>query len=411
MIIKNIGTLAGVWDCTRVAGAAMTDVPTIENAFLTIEGGKIVDFGSMANCPDGGELFDALGALVFPSFCDSHTHLVYAAERNGEWEDRLRGVSYELIAARGGGILNSVDILRQTPENELFDAATERCHSIVKTGTGAVEIKSGYGLDLQSELKMLRVIARLKQSLPITIKSNFLAAHATPKEYIGRQGQYVDLICDKMLPAVAAEGLADFVDVFCDEGFFSVTETERILNAAAKYNIRGKIHANELAASGGVELACRTGCLSADHLERMNESAFAALVISQQGGGGVMPTALPGASFFLKIPYTPLREMISRGLAVAIASDYNPGSAPSGNMQLCGTLACLGASMQPNEVLTASTINGAAAMGVAATNGRIAKGAWANICIAKKGATISSLYYNFGENSIAHTIVQGRWLH
>lgn len=386
----------------------MRTIPSIENAFLETQGGSISAYGPMADCPKelaNVEVIDAAGSTVFPAFCDSHTHLVYADERATEWENRLNGLTYEQIAARGGGILNSVDKLRQTPENELFEAAKARCLAIAAYGTGAVEIKSGYGLDLESELKMLRVIKRLKDETPLTIKATFLAAHAVPREYKGREQDYVEAIVNEMLPEVAAQKLADFVDVFCDEGFFTVPQTAQILDAAAAYGIYGKIHANELAPSGGVELACEKGCLSADHLERMNDSAMRALTISQQSNKAVMPTALPAASFFLKIPYAPLRDMIDSGLAVALASDYNPGSAPSGNMQLVGTLACVEGGMLPSEALTASTVNSAAAMGLSTTHGRIAVGAVANICIAK-----NSIYYNFGQNNVETVILNGKLL-
>lgn len=407
MLITNIKGLAGTWTDAVVAGSAMANVPIVEDAFLLIKEGLIADFGSMDNCPDVARSdVDATGCYVIPAFCDSHTHLVYAGSREGEWTDRLRGASYEQIARRGGGILNSVDRLRAASEDELFEGAAERCREIMSYGTGAVEIKSGYGLDLESELKMLRVVRRLSETLPMVVRSTFLAAHAVPREYAGRQQQYVDLICREMLPAVAAEGLADFVDVFCDEGFFTVRQTEQILEAGLRGGLRGKIHANEMAASGGVEIGCAMGCLSVDHLERMDESAVAALCEFR----ATMPTALPGASAFLGIPYAPVRDMIDRGLAVALASDFNPGSAPSGNMQLVGSLACMGAGMLPLEALTASTVNSAAAMGLSSgvmSCGRIVRGGVANVCVTRPLPSLASLYYNFGSNSIARTVLGG----
>ncbi len=403
MLITNIKGLVGVWPSLTqmVKGSDMATLPIIENAFLKIEEGRVVEFGSMNECSCLRGDYDAQGRYVMPSFCDSHTHLVYATSRHREWIDRLQGLSYEQIAERGGGILNSSDKLRTASEDELYESAAQRVQTIMEHGTGAVEIKSGYGLSLESELKMLRVIRRLKESFPITIKSTFLAAHAVGREFSGRQEEYVKHIIKDMLPIVAGEGLADFVDVFCDKGFFTLDQTRAILEASEKYNIKGKIHANELAPSGGVELAVEMGCLSADHLERMDESAFNALLSENCQ---TMPTALPGASFFLGIPYSPLREFIGRGLPVALASDYNPGSAPSGNMQLIGSLACTQAKLLPSEALTASTINSASAMGVSTSHGTIEIGKDANLVITKKCDSWESIYYDFGVNSIEKLI-------
>ncbi len=409
MIITNIRGLYGLWDeqTTAARGAQMANIPALEDAFLVVKNGVVMDYGLMSalsseETSGHATVQDAGGGYVIPAFCDSHTHLVYAAERQAEWCDRLQGLSYEEIARRGGGILNSAEKMRNAAENELYDTAKERIEGIISTGTGAVEIKSGYGLSLQSELKMLRVIARLKESCPLAIRATLLAAHAIPVEFKGDGDGYVRHIIEVILPAAAAEGLADYIDSFCDEGFFSVEQTQRLLDAAARYNIRGKIHANELAPSGGVELGCANDCLSVDHLERMNESAYNALVQHPQ----TIATALPQASLFLGIPYTPLREMIDRGLAVALASDYNPGSAPSGNMQLVGSLGCIGSKILPTEALTASTLNSAAAMGVAELGyGAIRRGQKANIAITKPMDGIASLYYNFGENSIRSVIL------
>ncbi|CDN30255.1 Imidazolonepropionase [Mucinivorans hirudinis] len=403
MIITNIKGIVGCWqaDCERVAGAEMAQIPIVENGYLIVEEGVVHDFGSMDNFPFEREDFDATGRYLLPAFCDSHTHLIYAAPRASEWVDRIKGLSYEDIARRGGGILNSVDALRAKSEEELYADALCRVAEIRQTGTGAVEIKSGYGLDLENELKMLRVAARLRESTDLTIRTTLLAAHAVPREYQGNREGYVDYIIRDIIPSVAAQGIADYVDVFCDEGFFTVADTERILDKALQYGIRGKIHSNELAAIGGVELACTKGCLSADHLERMNQAAFEAFARSPQ----TMPTALPAASFFLGIPYTPIRGMIDRGLAVALASDFNPGSAPSGNMQFVGTLACTQASMLPTEALTASTLNSAAAMGLSHSHGAIRRGAPAALLITKIMPCLDYLYYNFGSNNIAHTLL------
>ncbi len=404
MIITNIKGLYGLWDggAERVFGKDMEAVPHIENGYLHIEDGVVKDFGKMADCPFTTSHYDATGRYVLPAFCDSHTHLVYSHSREGEWRDRLLGLSYEEIARRGGGILNSADRVRTASEDELFSGAMERLEGIISTGTGAVEIKSGYGLSLESEMKMLRVIARLKEASEMTIRATLLAAHAVPRDYKDRQGDYVDYIIREIIPAVAAEGLADYIDSFCDRGFFTVQETARMLDAAAKYGISGKIHANELAPSGGVELGCSKGCLSVDHLEEMDSSAFEALLQAKER---TMPTGLPAASFFLGIPYPPLREMIDMGLAVAIASDYNPGSAPSGNMQLVGSLACTQAKITPLEALTASTINSAAAMGLSGGSGAIRRGEKANVIITKEMPCVEYIYYSFGENNVERTIL------
>lgn len=403
MIISNIKGLIGTWPkgTDRVFGDAMGRLPILENSYIRTENGVIAEFGLMTDFHYQSTDYDASGRFVMPAFCDSHTHLIYAEARDTEWVDRLQGLSYEQIAQRGGGILNSVDKLRNTSEDQLFADAYERVQQIMTTGTGAVEIKSGYGLDLANELKMLRVAARLGESLPITIRTTLLAAHAVAREYNGRQEEYVDMIIRDIIPSVAAEGLADFIDVFCDRGFFTLTQTERMLDAAAKFGIRGKIHANELAPSGGVEVACAKGCLSADHLEEMNEAAYAAFAAAR---GVTMPTALPAASFFLGIPYTPVREMIARDLAVTLATDFNPGSAPSGNMQLVGTLACTQAKMLPKEAVTASTINGASAMGLGATHGSIEIGRVSNLIITKPMDSIDYLYYNFGQNNVERLV-------
>ena len=395
----------------KVCGKDMQKLSVIENAFLLFDEqtGKIVDFGSMEQWKNLSQQYarieetDASGRFVFPAFCDSHTHIVYAGSREIEYNDKIRGLSYEEIAKRGGGILNSVDRLRVASEDELFDAAWERLQEMCAYGTGAAEIKSGYGLDLKSELKMLRVIARLKQKSPMTIRANFLGAHAVPREYIGRQTEYVDLIVNEMIPAVAAEKLADFVDVFCDKGFFTVHDTERILEAGAKYGMKPKIHANELALSGGIQVGVKYGALSVDHLEYVGKDEIAALKDSE-----TMPTVLPGAAFFLGMPLSPVRDMMEAGLPVALASDYNPGSSPSGNMQFVMSLGCVRYRMYPEEVVHATTINTACALGVSDSLGSIERGKTANFYITKKIPTYEYMPYSFGNNKVETVYLNGK---
>lgn len=405
LTIINIKYLFGVTDRLRLQGRMMAANPIIEDAYVTIVGDKIVDFGHMVDCDVKGEVLDAKGGAVLPSFCDSHTHLVYAQSREGEFMDRVRGLSYEEIAKRGGGILNSADKTQLATEDQLYDSARERCQRIMASGTGAVEIKSGYGLTLESELKMLRVIARLKNDLPLIIKSTFLGAHAVGRLYKGRQDEYVDLICAEMIPMVAKEKLADFIDVFCDEGFFTVEQTDKMLNEAAKYGIMPKIHANELAVSGGVQVGVKNNALSVDHLERMDDDAIEALK-----GSITMPTALPGASFFLGIPFAPVREMVDKGLGVAIASDFNPGSSPNGNMFYMVALAVVKAKLLTTEALTAATINSAYAMGVADRVGSVAIGKIANLILTKPITSLDYIPYSYGENHICKNILNGKIL-
>lgn len=391
-----------------VKGKDMQELEVLGDAYLLFDQGRILDFGSMetwkAKAQDyaGVEEIDATGRFVFPTFCDSHTHIVYAGSREIEYNDKIRGLSYEEIAKRGGGILNSVDRLRNSSEDELFDSAWERLQTMCAYGTGAVEIKSGYGLDLENELKMLRVIARLKQKSPMTIRANFLGAHAVPREYIGRQTEYVDLIVKEMIPAVAAEKLADFVDVFCDQGFFTVEDTERILEAGAKYGLRPKIHANELVASGGIQVGVKYKALSVDHLEHVGPAEIEALKDS-----GTMPTVLPGAAFFLGMPLSPVRTMMEAGLPVALASDFNPGSSPSGNMQFVMSLGCVRYRMYPEEVVHATTINTAYAMGVEAELGSISKGKKANFFITKRIPTYEYMPYSYGDNKVESVFIEG----
>jgi len=338
LLVKNIARIVGIESTGRLrcCGADMNKLGMLDDAWLLAEDGRFAAFGRMDSLGDiaADEVVDAAGGMLFPSFCDSHTHLVYAGSREREFLDKINGLSYEEIARRGGGILNSADRLHETPEDELYAQAMERVREIAAMGTGCVEIKSGYGLSTGDELKMLRVIRRIRESVPLEVRATFLGAHAVARAYRGRQGEYVDLVCNEMLPAVAAEGLADFVDVFCDEGFFTVEETARILKAARKLGLRAKIHANELAVSGGVQVGVACDALSVDHLERMGREEIEAL-----RGAATMPTLLPGAAFFLGMSYPPARAMIDAGLGVALASDYNPGSSPSGNMRMVCSLA------------------------------------------------------------------------
>jgi imidazolonepropionase len=334
-------------------------------------------------------LIDAKGGFVLPTFCDSHTHIVYAGCRDGEFRDKIAGLSYEEIAARGGGILNSADLLHNTSEDELYRQSMERVNEIMAMGTGAVEIKSGYGLTVEDELKMLRVIRRIKETTPLTVKANFLGAHAVGRAYRGRQSEYVDLVCNEMLPKVAEEGLADYVDVFCDTGFFTVEETARILEKAAEYGIRPKIHANELEVSGGVQVGVKYNALSVDHLEKTTEAEIEAL-----RGSGTMPTMLPGCSFFLGIPYGNAKGYIEDGLPVALASDYNPGSSPSGNMRFVMALGCIRMRLTPEQSFNACTINSAYAMGISDSLGSITIGKKANLIITKPLPSLAFIPYS-----------------
>ena len=393
-----------------VAGKDMARLGILENAYLLVEEDKIAGFGKMEDLDReavyaGGDIVketDATGRLVMPSYCDSHTHLVYTGSREIEYIDKIRGLSYEEIAKRGGGILNSCERIRKASEEELFDAAYDRIQEIAGFGTGAVEIKSGYGLDTESELKMLRVIRRLKAETPLLIKSTFLGAHAVPLEYKGRQTEYVDLIINEMIPMVAAEELADYIDVFCDKGFFTVEDTDRMLNAGMKYGLRAKIHANELDYSGGVQVGVKYNAISVDHLECMGEEEIACLLESE-----TMPTVLPGAAFFLNMPYSPVRKMIQAGLPVALASDYNPGSSPSGNMKFIMSLGCINYKMLPEEVINATTLNSAYAMGVEEEAGSIAVGKLANFYITTPISGIEYLPYAYTADLIEAIFLKG----
>jgi imidazolonepropionase len=407
ILISNIKELVQVEESPRkwVAGADMSKIQTIKNAWLLTEGNQIKDFGSMEEMPSDLQYTDhinASGRMVFPSFVDSHTHLVYAASREIEYIDKIKGLSYEEIAKRGGGILNSAKKMAEASLDELVEQALVRLNTIAEYGTGAVEIKSGYGLNTASEIKMLRAIKELKNHTPIEIRANFLGAHAVPAEFKGNQGKYVDLVINEMLPLVAEEGLADFVDVFCDRGFFTVEETDRILDAAAKYDLIPKIHANELDYSGGIQVGVKHGALSVDHLEFTGKEEIEALLAS-----ATMPTILPGAAFFLNMAYAPAREMMDAGLPVALASDFNPGSAPSGNMQLIMAMGSILYRMTPEEVINATTINTAYAMGLNQEFGSICRGKRANFYITKEIPSYEYMPYSFGDNKVDRVILNG----
>lgn len=406
-LIYNIATLGGIdrKGRLRLQGSEIAQFETLDNAYLLIKDGRIADFGSMESLPQLAadvKRVDAEGGTVMPSFCDSHTHIVNAGSRESEFVDKINGLSYAEIAKRGGGILNSADKLHEMSEDELFEQSMKRVREVMLKGTGCVEIKSGYGLNTEDELKMLRVIRRIKQTSPLKVVSNFLGAHAVGRAYAGQQSAYVDLVVNEMIPAVAAEGLADFVDVFCDEGFFTPEETGRILQAGAKHGMRGKIHGQELAPSGGVKVALKHNALSVDHLESMTDEDIAMMI-----GTETSPTALPGTSFFLNIPFAPMRKMISAGLGPAIASDYNPGSTPSGDMKFVVSLACIKMRLLPEEALNAATINGAYAMGLSADYGSIAVGKVANFYITHPIPAIAFIPYAYTTPVIREVYLNG----
>jgi len=412
ILIENIKELIQVEENPKllVKGLDMAKIVTLSDAYLFIEDGVISAFGPMKELGKGDALFatedtqviDATGSMVFPSFVDSHTHLVYPASREIEYIDKIKGLSYEEIAKRGGGILNSARLMQEATEDELVESAMGRLNEIIRYGTGAVEIKSGYGLTLESELKMLRVIKKLKNLSPLIIKSTFLGAHSIPLRYRGDQSKYVDIVINEMLPQVAEENLADYIDVFCDTGFFTVEDTERILEAGLKYNIRGKIHANELDYSGGIQAGVKYNALSVDHLEFTGDDEINVLLKSE-----TMPTVLPGAAFFLGMKYAPVREMMDAGLPVALASDFNPGSSPSGNMQLIVSMASILYKMLPEEAINATTINTAYAMGISDQVGSIAIGKKANVFITTPMPTYEFLPYYFGTNKVKTVILNG----
>lgn len=409
LLIKNIaGLIQTETDLMRksVKGDEMKRLPRIDDAYLFIADDKIADFGPMADMPAGltaDTTIDATGRLVLPAFCDGHTHIVYAGSREHEFIDKIRGLSYEEIAKRGGGILNSAELLRRTSEAELYAQSEQRVWEMIAKGTGAADVKSGYGLTLEAELKMLRVIKRLKENTPMTIHSTFLGAHAVPETYKGRQADYVTMVCEEMIPAVAEQGLAESVDVFCDRGFFTVDETRRMLEAGARYGLNGKIHANELDVSGGVQVGVEMGALSVDHLERTTEAEIEVLRHSE-----TIPTMLPGTSFFLGLPYGNARGMIDAGLPLALASDYNPGSTPSGDMKFVLSLACINMRLTPEEAVNATTLNGAAALGLSHMLGSIAVGKQANVIVTRPVPSLEFLPYAYTTPTIDTVVLNGR---
>lgn len=411
LFVKNIGTLAGLNPdgLLKRKGAEMSILLSISDAWLFATDGIITAYGP--TCGDNATavsyeqqadtVVDAEGGTVLPSFCDSHTHIVFAGSREQEFVDKINGLSYAEIARKGGGILNSADRLHNLSEDELYEQSMHRVREIIKKGTGAVEIKSGYGLSTEDELKMLRVIRRIKETTPLKVMSTFLGAHAVARGY--SQSDYVNLVINEMIPAVAAEGLADFIDVFCDEGFFTFEETSKILEAGARYGMRGKIHGEELAPSGGVEVALKHSALSVDHLESMTDED-----IEMMRDTDTMPTALPGTSFFLNMPFAPGRKMISAGLPLAIASDYNPGSTPSGDMKFAISLACIKMRLQPEEAINAATINGATAMGLSNSYGSIAPGMVANFFITQPIPSLAFIPYAYTTPIIRRVFLQGK---
>ena len=407
LLVVNIGTIVGIDTHNRhsVAGADMDSMERVENGWLLAEDGVISGFGTMDCCPDveDAERIDAAGGMLFPSYCDSHTHIVYAGSREQEFLDKIHGLSYEQIAARGGGILNSAERLHNTSEDELYRQAMERIEEIMLMGTGAVEIKSGYGLTTEDELKMLRVIARIKSSTPLAVKATFLGAHAVPKQYKGRQDEYVDLVCREMIPSVAMLSIAEFVDVFCDRGFFTLEQTRRIVECGAKYGLKAKIHANELDFSGGVQLGVELGAMSVDHLESSGTEEIECLRSSR-----TVATLLPGAALFLGMNYPPARAMVENGVTVALASDYNPGSSPSGNMRFVTSLASMRMRMTPTEALWAATLNGAAAMGLSDKYGSITVGKVANFFITKPLPSFEFFTYAYNTPLIERVVLAGK---
>ena len=406
VLIINIKELIQVRDIgiLKVSGKEMNELPTIKNAYLLIEDDLIADYGEMKNCPsiNVDSTIDSKGKMVLPTWCDSHTHIVYAGNREQEFVDRINGMTYEEIANRGGGILNSATKLKETSEEELYNQSKNRLEQVMKMGTGAVEIKSGYGLTVEGELKMLRVIQKLKSNYPIEIKATFLGAHAFPKEFKENHQGYIDSVINEMLPAISNEKLADFIDVFCESGYFSVSETEQIMEAGNKFGLKSKIHVNQFNAIGGVNAAVKNNALSVDHLEIMNNDDIEILKNTD-----TMPVALPTCSYFLGIPYAPARKMIEAGLSLALASDFNPGSSPSGNMNFVVATACIKMKMTPEEAINAATINGAYAMDISKTHGSITIGKKANIIITKPLNSIYELPYAFGSNLIDTVIIEG----
>jgi imidazolonepropionase len=390
---------------SKVSGSEMAILPKIDNAFLLIKDNIIADFGPMENCPnlENAKIIDASGKVILPTWVDSHTHIVYAGNRVQEFVDRINGLSYEEIFNRGGGILNSAKKLNETSEDEIYEQSKIRLENVMKLGTGAVEIKSGYGLTVEGELKMLRVIKRLKENYPIAIKATFLGAHAFPLEYKDNHSGYIDLIVNEMLPKIAEENLADFIDAFLETGYFSVAETERIMEAGKKYGLQAKIHVNQFTAIDGIASCVKHQALSVDHLEIVTDEDIAALKNSE-----TMPVALPSCSYFISIPYTPARKMMEAGLPLALATDYNPGTTPSGNMNFVVATACIKMKMTPEEAINAATINGAYAMNLSETHGSITIGKKANIIMTKPITSFYQLPYEFGDNLIEKVMIEGK---
>jgi len=406
-LIINIKELLQVRDSSvlKVSGAEMAVLPTIKNAYLVIVDDLIADFGSMEDIPEDlnpEKCIDVVGKIVLPSWCDSHTHIVYAGNREQEFVDRINGLSYEEIAHRGGGILNSAQKLNETSEEEIYNQSKVRLEEVMRLGTGAVEIKSGYGLTFDGELKMLRVIKRLSKEYPITIKATFLGAHAIPLEYKENRKGYIDLIINEMLPEIGRNKLADFIDVFCEAGYFTVAETEQIMEAGKRFGLKPKIHVNQFNSIGGIQAGIKHNALSVDHLEIMKPEDIEALKNTE-----TMPVALPSCSYFLGIPYTPAREMMTAGLPLALATDFNPGSTPSGNMNFVVSTACIKMKMTPEEAINAATINGAYAMGISETHGSITIGKKANLIITKPVSSYYQLPYSFGSNLIDTVFMEG----
>ena len=406
ILITNIKELLQIRESIikKVSGKEMKTLPTLKNAFVLIEDDTIIDFGKMEDCKGihADETIDASGQLVLPTWCDSHTHIVYAGNREQEFVDRINGLSYEEIANRGGGILNSAEKLQQISEDELYNQSIKRIDNVMKLGTGAIEIKSGYGLTVDAELKMLRVINRIKQNYPLKVIPTFLGAHALPKEYKNNKNGYLDLIINEMLPQINKEHLANYIDIFCEKGYFSLNDTNRILAAGKQYGLMPKIHVNQFNAFGGVGVGVKYNALSVDHLEEMNPEDINILK-----GSNTMPVALPSCSYFLSIPYTPARKMIDAGLPLALATDYNPGSTPSGNMNFVVSTACIKMKMTPEEAINAATLNGAYAMGIESQYGSITKGKKANLIFTKQIPSYNYLPYAFGDNNIDKVIING----
>lgn len=408
-LITNIQELLQVRETSiaKVSGAEMAILPTIKNAFLILKDDLIHDFGSMDNLPEinADTIIDATGKVILPSWCDSHTHIVYAGNREQEFVDRINGFTYEEIANRGGGILNSAKKLNETSEEEIYEQSKVRLEEVMHLGTGAVEIKSGYGLTIEGELKMLRVIKKLAENYPIAIKATFLGAHAFPEHYKDNKAGYIDEIITKMLPEITQNKLADYVDIFCETGYFSVEETEKIMQAGIEFGLKPKIHVNQFNSIGGIQAGIKFKALSVDHLEIMNPEDIEALKNTE-----TMPVALPSCSYFLSIPYTPAREMIKAGLPLALATDFNPGSTPSGNMNFVVATACIKMKMTPEEAINAATINGAYAMGISETHGSITKGKKANLILTKPISSYYQIPYAFGSNLIESVFIEGEIL-